>query len=214
VATFISASALALRLAYPLPSENGASGPEGVWLLVAAIVLAASYFWDTGAEIDMLMDAGEAYLQRLPRNILLAVVGFVAGLAFLIYTSSSPLWFGIVLATLKVLEFFGAAKAKREIQAGVAGLLRLAPTSIGYRRGVVLSTYYFRWPWNAQLILELAVVLVGVFVAALGALGFAGPAPDQAITASALILIGGMGLNELLAFRWRRLRDDAWEAIP
>lgn len=201
-------AAFGLRFTVPPPTALPDMAPAGIGLLVVSIGLALAYYVDTGEELDLLQEAGERELSPLPRKILTGILAFLGALSALVYASTSPLFFGLVLIVIKLLELWGAGTAKREIREGLDALLEKSAASKGHQRAQVLDRYYFDRPWTRQLAIAVAAVAVSV-VAVNSQVGAAGDLSNVA----SLMLIGAIVLNEFLAYRWRARRDDAWHAI-
>jgi hypothetical protein len=180
-------------------------------LMVATLILAILFYYDTGEELEQLRSVGEEFLPPIPRYVFLVVVSTILGFAVLIVASASPTAFGLALLSIKGLELFGSRSVKARFRTGLVNLRASEDVSDESRAGAdVLETYYLRRPWDLQLGFEVAVVAIAIAIAL--------SAPELVLgtglrmrseVVEAVLIVVAIVANEIFAARWRWLRDSA-----
>jgi hypothetical protein len=166
-------------------------------------------------ELNLAKKVGEAFVRPIPGSATWYVIG--AALTFgLVFVASASVWsFAAALLVLKLVEVWGASILNRLLRAGLGELREVRqkhPDAIPadtMAAAEILETYYLRRRWDRLRLVGSAVLLLAV-VFALYAAAVPHTTWSEAITVAASVAsIAAIVGNEVVAFRWRALRDRA-----
>lgn len=195
----------------PTLVAGGASTREWlpVVLLGTAIGLSVLWWRDTDGEMTQLRKVAESDVGDLdlPTAGFWVTIAAALLLLALIYASTSPLSFAIVLLALKTTESWGSWLAKLKIRDAIRILRARNLKPVRGHAVDILEAYYLVRPWDQLLTSEmLAAALACVMAAYAERTSDAVLSDDLQAASSSLLALAVVG-NEVVAGIWRRDRD-------